>query len=235
MRRAETIGRANDGFEEAPSATADLHLAGVDLLLPDGRKVATAEDMTFAAGGRTLVTGPSGSGKSTLFRAIAGIWPFGKGRIAAPAGRSVMLLPQRPYIPQGTLRHAVAYPAEPGAFSDAAVRNALTTVKLGHLVDHLDSDDHWQQRLSGGEQQRLAVARAILARPDWLFLDEATASLDEPLEAEIYAAIRDALPQTTIVSIGHRTSLVAMHDSRVAMTPGDDGVFRLKTPEKIGA
>jgi vitamin B12/bleomycin/antimicrobial peptide transport system ATP-binding/permease protein len=159
-----------------------------------------------------------------MFRAVAGIWPFGAGEIATPPGSTALLLPQRPYIPQGTLRAAVTYPAETGAFDDAAIRSALEAVRLSHLVDQLDVDDPWSQRLSGGEQQRLAIARALLARPDWLFLDEATAALDEPLEAEVYGVLRGRLPDTTVVSIGHRSTLIDLHDEVIAMEPGADGV-----------
>lgn len=235
MTRAEIMGREKDEFEHPSVASNDLRLAHLDLLLPDGRRVARADDLSIKAGERTLLTGPSGSGKSTLFRAIAGIWPFGRGRIETPKDKSIMLLPQRPYIPQGTLRAAIAYPSDEHAYSNDAIRDALTKVKLTHLSKELDREDQWQQRLSGGEQQRLAIARALLAKPDWLFLDEATASLDEPLEADIYAAIRTALPQTTIVSIGHRSTLAEMHDRQLAMTPSDDGVFTPRAKEKADA
>ena len=135
----------------------------------------------------------------------------------------MLLLPQRPYLPQGTLRAAIAYPAEPDAFPDAELRAAMDKVKLGHLAERLDEVDLWGQRLSGGEQQRLAVARALLAKPDWLFLDEATASLDEKLEGEIYAMIRRELPQTSVVSIGHRSTLREMHEELIAMERNPDG------------
>jgi putative ATP-binding cassette transporter len=174
-------------------------------------------------GERTLLVGPSGSGKSTLFRAIAGIWPFGDGTIAAPAGKSVMLLPQRPYLPLGTLRDAVSYPGVAGTYPDEAIIAALKAASLPHLADRLDEEAFWVQVLSLGEQQRVAIARVLLAKPDWLFLDEATAALDEPLEEAIYLALRTALPLTTIVSIGHRSTLKAMHDRIIAMKPAGEG------------
>ncbi len=179
-------------------------------------------------GERTLLIGPSGSGKSTLFRAIAGIWPFGAGDILSPEGRSVMLLPQRPYLPLGRLRDAVTYPAVAGAYDDAAIRAALIDARLPHLVERLDEEAFWVQVLSLGEQQRLAVARTLLARPDWLFLDEATSAMDEPMEDAIYAMLREKLPGTTVVSIGHRSTLKAMHDRIVEMRPEGGGgrVFR---------
>jgi putative ATP-binding cassette transporter len=135
------------------------------------------------------------------------------------------VLPQRPYIPLGTLRGAVVYPNTTDMFPDEAIRDALVAAQLPALVDRLDEVDAWDQRLSGGEQQRLAVARAVLAKPDWLFLDESTAALDEPSEAAIYRMLRERLPGTTIVSIGHRSTLHDLHDRRLDMQPANDGRF----------
>ena len=179
------------------------------------------------------MVGPSGAGKSTLFRAIAGLWPYGKGEIAQPAHAKLMLLPQRPYIPIGPLAQAIAYPSDASAFPEAQLRQALADVGLPALAEKLDESDNWQMRLSGGEQQRLAVARALLAKPDWLFLDEATASLDEDSENALYRAIAQALPNTTIVSIGHRSTLKAFHKRQIEVQAhaggaGDD--FRLSAP-----
>jgi putative ATP-binding cassette transporter len=225
---AQGAGGADAGIDIAQKAGTDTTIETLSLTLPNGQPIVNASDLTLPAGHSTLVVGPSGSGKSTLFRALAGIWPFGKGKVAAPAGQTMLLLPQRPYLPQGSLRAVLSYPAEPNAFSDADIRAAMEKVKLGHLTDRLDEVDLWGQRLSGGEQQRLAVARALLAKPGWLFLDEATASLDETLENEIYAMIRRELPQTSIVSIGHRSTLRALHDGLVAMEKNADGTFSPK-------
>lgn len=205
---------------------ANLHIPALALNLPNGQPMLAAQDLTLRAGERTLLTGPSGSGKSTLFRAIAGIWPFGEGRIEKPNSGEIMLLPQRPYIPIGALRAAVSYPAKDSAFSDEDMRKALVTVHLPQLAARLDEEANWSQILSGGEQQRLAVARAILAQPGWLFLDEATSALDEGLEASIYGAIRTSLPATTIVSIGHRSSLIGIHDRRIDLRKDKNGLFR---------
>ena len=224
MTKAEALENAGYGLVQGNDSTGDVTARGLVLALPDGRPIVTADALTLPRGGATLVTGPSGSGKSTLFRAIAGIWPFGKGRIDVPAGQSALLLPQRPYIPQGTLRGAVVYPNTVDQFTDAAIRDALTAAQLTQLVDKLDETDTWERRLSGGEQQRLAIARAILAKPEWLFLDEATASLDEPSEAALYRMLRERLPETTIVSIGHRSTLDAFHDRRITLEP-EGGVF----------
>ncbi|KLK91610.1 ABC transporter [Microvirga vignae] len=210
-----------------PAANRELRLRNLNVRLPDGRALMHADGLAFRPGERTLMTGPSGSGKSTLFRAIAGIWPFGEGEVLVPQGQSMMLLPQRPYIPIGTLREAVTYPAHGQAYSDAAIADALRAAKLPQIADKLDEERAWGQTLSLGEQQRLAVARALLAKPDWLFLDEATAALDEPTEAEIYQVIKEELPQTTVVSIGHRSTLAAYHDRRIDLKRAENG---LSTP-----
>ncbi|MBB4040046.1 putative ATP-binding cassette transporter [Microvirga flocculans] len=210
-----------------PAASGELRLKDLDVRLPDGSDLLHAKDLSFRPGERTLMTGPSGSGKSTLFRAIAGIWPFGEGQVLVPEGQTMMLLPQRPYIPIGTLREAVTYPARSDSYNDAQIAEALRAARLPQIADRLDEDRNWGQTLSLGEQQRLAVARALLARPDWLFLDEATAALDEPTEQEIYRVIREKLPSTTVVSIGHRSTLAAFHDRRIDMKKTESG---LSTP-----
>lgn len=225
MTKAEAIGGTGEGLFQGNATQGDVTASNLSLGLPDGRTIVAADSLTITKGGATLLTGPSGSGKSTLFRAIAGIWPFGKGRIDLPQGQSALVLPQRPYIPLGTLRGAVVYPNTTDMFPDAAIRDALVAAQLPALAERLDEVDAWDQRLSGGEQQRLAVARAVLAKPDWLFLDESTAALDEPSEAAIYRMLRERLPGTTIVSIGHRSTLHALHDRRLDMQPANDGRF----------
>lgn len=224
---AASAQRLNTGIARPNTAASNLAIPALSLSLPDGRKIADIENLVFRKGERTLLVGPSGSGKSTLFRAIAGIWPFGEGRIELPEGQSVMLLPQRPYIPIGTLRGAISYPAVEGAHDDTAIRAALEAVRLPQLKDRLDEEANWSQILSGGEQQRLAIARALLAKPDWLFLDEASSALDEPLEDAVYAAIRDTLPETSVVSIGHRSSLINNHDRRIEMRLGANGIHAI--------
>jgi putative ATP-binding cassette transporter len=192
--------------------TSDLTLG-----LPTGEVLLRDAKVELPPGRSTLITGVSGTGKSTLFRALAGIWPFGKGHVHVPAGARVLFLPQKPYIPIGTLRDAVKYPDEHSRASDEEIVAALTAVELGHLADRLNDVAHWTNILSGGEQQRLAVARALVFKPQWLFLDEATASLDEPMEAEIYRQLKERLPGTTIISIGHRPSLRRWHDRQIEL------------------
>jgi putative ATP-binding cassette transporter len=184
--------------------------------LPNGEPLLDAEQLVLNAGDRVLVTGPSGAGKSTLFRAIAGIWPFGSGRVNVPMDAKVMLVPQRPYFPLATLAAAITYPARAGSFEDAQLADTLTAVGLSGLIPRLHEEAHWNRMLSGGEQQRLAIARALLYTPDYLFLDEATASLDEAAEAMLYRVLQERLPAATIISIGHRSTLGAFHRRRIA-------------------
>ncbi|MBP2291700.1 ABC transporter ATP-binding protein/permease [Azospirillum rugosum] len=216
----------------AAGPDAALRVEDLDLALPQDPAPLLRADLTVQPGERVLVTGASGSGKSTLFRAVAGIWPFGRGRVGLPSGAEAMFLPQKPYMPIGSLRAAVTYPSAPDAFAGEAVREALEAVGLPALADRLDEDDHWAQRLSGGEQQRVAFARALLHKPDWLFLDEATSACDPETEARLYTLLAERLPGTTVLSIGHRTSLTAFHDRRVEVRRGEDGVGVLRAVQE---
>jgi putative ATP-binding cassette transporter len=218
----EALAAKPDIIHTATTADGAVALSDLTVTLPNGTPMLQAAHLSFRRGERTLLTGPSGAGKSTLFRAIAGIWPFGKGRVALPAGASLMMLPQRPYFPVGTLQDAIAYPGNTDAFDQPAIAEAITAVGLPALTARLDEDAHWNQMLSLGEQQRLGVARALLHRPDYLFLDEATASLDEPAEAALYKLIETRLPDTTVVSIGHRGTLHAFHRRNVTLQKSRD-------------
>jgi vitamin B12/bleomycin/antimicrobial peptide transport system ATP-binding/permease protein len=190
--------------------------------LPNGTPLVTVDGFSVHGNERTLVSGPSGSGKSTLFRAVAGIWPFGKGSITIPADATLMMLPQKPYFPIGSLYTAIAYPSEPEAFGHDRIREVLSLVGLPQLADRLTEEMHWNRILSLGEQQRLGLARALLHRPQYLFLDEATASLDEPSEAALYRLLMEKLPATTIVSIGHRSTLNAFHRRNIILVRDGD-------------
>jgi putative ATP-binding cassette transporter len=211
-----------DIIHTATRADGDIALSDLTVALPGGAPLLQTDRFALRRGERTLLTGPSGAGKSTLFRAIAGIWPFGRGEVTVPADASMMMLPQRPYFPVGTLKDAIAYPGATDRFDAAAIAEAVTAVGLPALAKQLDEDAHWNRMLSLGEQQRLGVARALLHRPDYLFLDEATASLDEPSEAALYGLIEARLPGTTVVSIGHRSTLHAFHRRHVAMAKAND-------------
>jgi putative ATP-binding cassette transporter len=179
--------------------------------LPNGVPLLSVGDIAIKGGDRVLLSGPSGSGKSTLFRALAGVWPFGQGKIVVPKGAKAMILPQRPYFPIAPLSAAIAYPATPGIHDAERIAELVTAVGLPALVPRLDEEAHWNRMLSPGEQQRLGIARALLHAPDFLFLDEATASLDEPSEEKLYRLLQERLPKAAIVSIGHRSTLAALH------------------------
>ncbi|MGE5200915.1 MAG: ABC transporter ATP-binding protein/permease [Acidobacteriota bacterium] len=189
-----------------------LAVEGLDLKLPDGKSLIANVALRAEPGNALLVAGPAGIGKSTLLRAIAGLWPFGRGKVELSRGRA-FFVPQKPYIPLGTLRQALIYPDHESVVSDDALREVLVKVGLGVFADELDVVDLWSQRLSGGEQQRLAFARVLLAKPAVIFLDEATSALDEAAEGEFYRMLREAPWHPTIVSVGHRSTLRAFHDS----------------------
>jgi vitamin B12/bleomycin/antimicrobial peptide transport system ATP-binding/permease protein len=206
----------------APADANAVSFKDLSVRLPNGVPLINATDVSIKLGERVLVSGPSGAGKSTLFRALAGVWPFGEGTISIPKNARMMMLPQRPYFPIAPLAAAVAYPAESGQFDAAKVAELIGAVGLPALVPRIEEEAHWNRMLSLGEQQRLGIARALLYAPDFLFLDEATASLDEPSEAALYQLLDRRLPQATIVSIGHRATLAAFHRRRLAFIRAGD-------------
>jgi putative ATP-binding cassette transporter len=220
FKRSIDDARAHAG--EGPRTLAqgqDLVLEDVSLLLPSGKPLMENATLRLRPGESIVITGASGEGKSTLFRALAGIWPYGSGTITLPAGRS-LFLPQRPYLPLGTLHRAATYPGDTTTISDDSLRATMTDCGLGHLLPQLEERRNWTQALSGGEQQRLAIVRALLLKPDWLFLDEATASLDPEAETALYALLRERLPNTTLISIAHRESVARLHDRRFVLKQG---------------
>jgi len=196
--------------------------------LPNGQEIVRLAEFSIEPGERVLVTGPSGAGKTSLFRALGGVWPFGSGSIRVPKGASVLVLPQRPYLPLGSLRGALAYPGPRDAFSPDEIDDVLKAVGLGAFHDQLDENAYWADKLSGGEQQRLSIARALLQKPQWLFLDEATAALDEGSEAALYRLLIGRLPGTAIVSIGHRSSLIQFHSRFFELKPDNEGRHYLR-------
>lgn len=181
------------------------------LALPNGETLARVRDIAVKPGSRWLVHGPSGSGKSTLLRALAGLWPFGNGSIDAPVAGRMMFIPQQSYLPVGTLKAALTYPAAAENFSDDDCCEALHMCRLEDYVDRLQHSDHWWRILSPGEQQRLAATRVLLHKPDYLFLDEATSALDPENEAHLYRLLTERLPKAAIVSIARRESLAPFH------------------------
>jgi len=218
-------------LQRALDAERRLELQHVDLMLPNGQPLLSDATLSLEPGARVLIRGPSGSGKSTLFRALAGIWPFGRGRISVPASFDALFLPQRPYFPLGTLREAVCYPASPLRFPEAQVREALLAVGLPQLQSRLDESANWAQQLSGGEQQRVAFARALLQQPSWVFLDEASSNLDDPSQARLYELLVQRLPRSTIVSIAHRDELARYHPLRLELRSSADGSHVLSKVE----
>jgi len=209
VQQVKTEGARGEG------ATESLSLQDLSIDLPQGTPLLAATSLELRRGEDVLVSGPSGAGKSTLFRALAGIWPYWKGRINLPQGARLLFLPQKPYLPIGTLKHAVSYPEDAARFSEDEIVESLKAVGLPQLAADLERSENWAQVLSGGEQQRLAFARALLVKPDWLFLDEATASLPEDAQEALYRLLKEKLPRTTLVSIGHRASLAAYHARRL--------------------
>ncbi|HEF4737442.1 ABC transporter ATP-binding protein/permease [Burkholderia multivorans] len=207
---------------------AKLSTSSLKLALPNGNALANIGSVTIEPGSRWLVVGKSGSGKSTFMRALAGLWPFGDGAIDAPVGARMMFVPQSSYLPIGTLKAALAYPSAPDAFGDDACRDALRACHLEDYVDRLDETAHWTRVLSPGEQQRLAGARVLLHKPDFLFLDEATSALDADNEARLYRLFAERLPKAAIVSIAHRESLAAFHGGTI-------NVERVNDSDKVAA
>ena len=204
----------------------EIQVPQMDIFLPTGQLQVTAKDMVFKKGEKVLIKGKTGAGKTTLFRVISGIWPFGRGKVVVPKGKKVIILPQRPYIPIGTLAEVISYPEPPEKYSREEMEQVLRDVDLTQFVDRLDEEAHWYRVLSGGEQQRVGIARAMLYKPDYLFFDEATASMDEPSEEVLYKMLLERMKDTTIISIGHRSSLEKFHERLVVAEPQPSGNFK---------
>lgn len=219
MRQAKSDA-AMPAYAQVKGGEAPLRLSRMDVRLPNGEPLIAVDDVRLASGERVLVMGPSGSGKTTLFRAIAGIWPFGSGEVNFSDEGRVMILPQRPYVPVGRLDAALAYPRRPEDYGEGPLAEAIDAVGLSALKSRLADEGFWSDILSLGEQQRLSLARALLVKPRVLLLDEATAALDEPTEAALYRVLRTHLPDTAVLSIGHRQTLLDLHDRRLVLDGG---------------
>jgi vitamin B12/bleomycin/antimicrobial peptide transport system ATP-binding/permease protein len=230
LERAEIgrVGRINRC--EGKSAALRLHNLSVTL---DGRTLVADAEVAIMPGEKVLITGESGCGKSTLVRALAGLWPWGGGAIEMPTGAKLLLLPQRPYVPTGTLRRAANYPEAAHSRSVEEIAKVLKKVGLGHLVEHLDDERPWDQTLSGGEKQRLAFARILLHRPDIIVLDEATAALDSHSEAQLMKLLSQEFEHATVVSVGHRSELEAVHGRKIILQRGREGAKLVRDSYRI--
>ncbi len=212
----ENVSGIETRVERRADGKGSVELEHVEVQLPDGSVLLRDCNLQLLQGARLLVMGASGCGKSTLLRMLAGIWPFGTGRVTIPKGEKVLFLPQKPYLPLGSLRRALYYPLSSSG-SEEQLAEVLRKVGLARFIEKLDDIDDWSRILSLGEQQRLAFARVLLVKPQWLFLDEATSALDEPREQEMYELLKRELPQTGIVSIGHRSTLIAQHEEELKL------------------
>lgn len=244
LGRVAAFYEALDGADAVEEDTERLELAShprgclaferVGILLKDGSVVIKEATAEIQPGERVLIVGASGSGKSTLFRAIAGLWPWGSGRILLPPRETMMFMPQRPYLPLGTLRAAVTYPSGPAGFPPDEIEAALRRVGLAELVPMLDLEERWDRALSVGQQQRLAFARLLLHRPLWVFLDEATAALDEDNQSTVMSIFDRELPHTAVISIGHRPGLEVFHTRTLELRPSPNGArLRLKPRPRV--
>jgi len=211
---------------EAPG----LSVAGLTVRLPDDRPLIEDLDVDLTAGDTLLVTGRSGSGKTTLLRGLADLWPFTEGTVRRPRGRESFFLAQQPYVPLGSLRTGLTYPAAADTLADDRAAAVLRQVQLPHLADRLDEETDWARRLSPGEMQRLNFARVLLARPEVVFLDEATSAVDEGMEAALYELLRAELPDAILVSVGHRSTLSRFHSRQLELV--GEGAWEISTPRR---
>lgn len=200
-----------------------LVLRNIEIAHPDGTVVVGNASATFAKGQRVLIIGESGTGKSTLFRAMAGLWPWGRGEIVLPSKARLMFLPQRSYLPLGTLRETLCYPGGTESYADETLIAALERCGLERLAGALDDNERWDRVLSGGEQQRLAFARVLIQRPDWVLMDEATSALDEAGQQDMLSLFQNELKGMGVISIGHRPGLENFHDQTLVLVKGDEG------------
>ena len=206
-----------------PPAESDrLIMRELGVARPSGEMLVAEAEVEIQRAERVLIRGQSGSGKSTIMRAVAGVWPWGRGAIHLPTG-NITFMPQKPYFPLGTLRDVMLYPAEPEGVSDDVLKDMLHKVGLDHLRDRLDETERWDHILSGGEQQRVAFARVLVQKPDWIFMDEATSALDEAGQENVMKLLIEELPETSVVSIGHRPGLEVFHTRELTLEPGADG------------
>ncbi|QDR83270.1 ABC transporter ATP-binding protein/permease [Sporomusa termitida] len=215
MQQVSTLPQGNSVIEVGPEAA--LVVSDLSIDLPDGQRILSGLNLTIQAGESLLVAGPSGSGKSTLLRTLSGLWPYAQGRITIPAGHTFLFLPQRSYLPLGTLRDTLLYPGLNRPVADEEIIAAMSICKLEGLKSYLDKTEDWSHILSLGEQQRIAFVRVFIHQPDWLFMDEATSALDEATERQLYGLVQERLAGTTLVSVGHRNTLNSYHKKKLSL------------------
>ena len=220
---------ASGGIRVEAGDPATLRLRDLRVEAPRGQLLLDGANATARAGQRIALSGPQGSGRTVLMRALAGIWPFGAGRIEAPPRDNMLFLAQKPYLPIGTLRAALSYPSAPGTFPDDRIAEALGVFGIAKLAARLDDEEPWEQQLSLHEQQRVALARVLLHEPAWILLDEATSDLDEATESKAYAVLDERLPQSTLVAVAERAGVLPYLPQRWTLEPGADGRVALVT------
>jgi putative ATP-binding cassette transporter len=231
MRRVDSL-RALEKIRIFPSREGKIQLDHLNVQLPDGKFLSRDINLCLKPGDSLVVTGPSGCGKSTLLRVLANIWPYGEGEVCVPGAKEMMFLSQKPYLPLGSLREAIFYPANVRT-DETEIHEIMDLCGLEHLRDHLDEEGNWSQTLSPGEQQRIAFARIFLLKPTHVFLDEATASLDEMTEARLYGSLKERLPASVLISVGHRSTILTWHS--LHLTLKSDGSWQLRQTARIGA
>ncbi len=227
------VGVRMDSVDEISLGVSEdgaIHLDELAAAHRNGRIMIAAANVVIEQGEKVLIAGESGTGKSTLIRAIAGLWPWGSGSILMPPGASIAFMPQRPYLPLGSLRNAICYSAGEEPIPPGVVEDALKRCGLNYLLKRLDEEAHWDQQLSGGERQRVAFARLLVQRPSIIVMDEATSALDEDSQTSLLGLVRDELPESTVISVGHRPSLDAFHDRKITLTRKTTGAIITSAP-----
>lgn len=226
----DEVKKISSDFEQKTHERDDLILANVSVKLPNGQTLLNSCSLSIPKGRRVLITGASGAGKSTFLRTLAGIWQFASGKLVHNANDKILFLPQKPYLPLGSLRQAIFYPLEEEKgkkiFSDDALKKLLEDVDLPNLKNHLDEMEDWSKILSLGEQQRIALARVLIVRPNWIFLDEATSALDAVREENFYQLLKNRLPEMGVISVGHRASLFKQHDEELHITEEKNWILK---------
>lgn len=215
MQKVREMPASGANIEKA--TVPALTVSGLSIYLPDGRQLLSELNLSMSDGVSLLVAGPSGSGKSTLLRALSGLWPYATGKITLPETKEFLFLPQKSYLPLGTLREVLLYPGVKQQIADEDIYAAMSLCKLDWLKGQLDGVEDWSHVLSLGEQQRIGFVRVLMQKPKWLFMDEATSALDEPTERALYTMLKERLPDMAMISVGHRGTLNSYHKKKLTL------------------